>query len=280
MFLWRCQKKFEHRKVFFRPRWMTEVLEWKKDSYALESLESGKRPPFLQAELLSLCEKLEHLSCFGLARGLLRGVSPCLAIMSCSVMVNSRVGWPWETKKLLGTAFATIIDEPWLSSKLLPSVSGRQSSQQGYEIVRSHQQCLRFCPVPHERSGGPCHSPSVGACLHGLRVLHGRRISQWQRTPSGSVSSKAGEGKCQGIFWQKVVENIHFRAMIDLCAGLPTAMQARTTFPGDEAGPQSFSPNFTCQMHQDSAMPTHQCCSRKCSAHFLFQHLCFSTISV
>ena len=196
--------------------------------------------------------------------------------MSCSVMVNLRVGWPWDT------AFATIIDEYARDQGYHPSC------YRLYAADRAVSRDMKLSAVTNHVCGFVlCH-------MNGLEDHAIHRV--WERVCmcSGSFTAvesvtkdavwkrllfKAGGCKCQEIFWQNVVENIHIRTIIDLCAGLPTAMQARTTFPGDEAGPQSFSPNFTCQMHQDSAMPTHQCCIC-CSAQFLFQQLCFSTISV
>ena len=179
------RKLFVGPKVFFQWRWMTETLQWKKDSYALETPRIWQTASISTAELLSLCEKIETSELFWVGKGLLRGVSPCLAIMSCSVMVNLRVGWPWDT------AFATIIDEYARDQGYHPSCyrlyAADRAVSRDMKLSRGHQPCLRFCPVPHERSGGPCHSPSVGACLHVLRVLHGRGISDKGRRLEAST---------------------------------------------------------------------------------------------
>ena len=133
------RKLFVGPKVFFRSRWIT----------------------IWQTASISTMWKIWTSELFWL---LLRGfltvsgyhVVQCDGQLACGVAVGDEkaVGnGIWHNHRWIRT-------RPWLSSQLLPSVCGRQSSQQGHEIVRSHQQCLRFCPVPHERSGGPCHSPS------------------------------------------------------------------------------------------------------------------------
>ena len=77
---------------FFRPRWMTEVLEWKKDSYALESLESGKRPPYLRAKFCS-CRSCSDVLASRLAESMLRVVVASRSNELWQMVVSEKATW-------------------------------------------------------------------------------------------------------------------------------------------------------------------------------------------
>lgn len=71
--------------------------------------------------------------------------------------------------------------------------------------------------MPHERSGGPCHSPSVGACLHVLRVLHGRGISDKGRRVYSSKPVGASVKGFSGKMWLKIYISVQSLTFVQAC---------------------------------------------------------------
>ena len=87
------RKNFSSTEKFFSIKMiMTEILEWKKYSYALESLESGKRPPFLRAKFIS-CRSCSDVLASRLAESMLRVVVASRSNDLWQMVVSEKATW-------------------------------------------------------------------------------------------------------------------------------------------------------------------------------------------